>query len=83
MQQKRLPIALLSFLSGLLLCFIADCGNGPKVRVYVSDPASNGMEYYDETTGEKGFVTYDKTDKFIAFSETDAQTLFDYCGLGK
>jgi hypothetical protein len=73
----------MAFLSGILMCLVASCGNGPKVRVYLSDPGSGGMEYYDENTGERGFVSYADTDKFIAFSQADATTLFNYCGLGK
>lgn len=73
----------MGFLSGVSLLMIANCGNGPKVRVYLSDPANGGMEFHDETSGEDGFVPYSQTDKFVALSQADAQTLFNYCGLGK
>lgn len=83
MLRSPLLMPCITFLSGIAMCLVASCGNGPKVRVYLSDPASGGMEYYDEVTGEKGFVPYSDTEKFIAFNQQDAATLFNYCGLGK
>lgn len=74
---------LLAFIFGVFISQIYGCGNGPKVKVYISDPTQNGMEFYDENTGEKGFVPYSQTTNFIAFDETDAQALFEYCNLNK
>lgn len=58
-----------------LACSLAACTTaGPKVIIYVSNPKLGGMD-----TSEKSFVNYDKTDKFICLSPTDAQTLLSYC----
>lgn len=86
MQLKRLlklsGVFSLFLLSFYLVAFA--CGHGLLVSVYISDPARGGMEFYDSTNGHKGFVKYEDTDKFIAFTPSDAQALFDYCGiLGK
>lgn len=83
MPRKQLLTLFMGCLSGIVLCTIASCGSGPKITVYLSDPANGGMEFYNENTGEKGFVDYSKTEKFVAMTPTDAQTLFNYCGLGK
>jgi len=83
MQLKQLQMLFTGFLSGVALLCIASCGNGPKVTVYLSDPANGGMEFYDEHTGQKGFIPYSETEKFIAFNQADASTLFNYCRLGK
>ena len=71
-----------SFLLGFSICFIASCGSGPKVTVYLSHADANGMDYYNENTDESGFIKYSDTDKFVCFNQADAQTLFNYCSLG-
>lgn len=73
----------MAFLSGALISQAAGCGSGPKITVYLSDPSQGGMEYFDENSGVKGFVNYSETDKFICMNKADAQTLYNYCGLGK
>lgn len=83
MQRKHWLMLFTGFLSGALIMALVSCGNGPKVTIYLSDPANGGMEYYNEVTGVKGFVAYSATDKFIAMTQADAETLFNYCGLGK
>lgn len=80
---EKTPIGILAFLCGFGVAMIQACGNGPKLTVYISDPTNNGMEFFNERTGEKGFVKYEETEKFIAFTPADAQMMFDYCGLGK
>jgi hypothetical protein len=71
------------FLLGATSTQVAGCGSGPKIIAYLSDPQANGMEFYNENTGEKGFVNYSETDKFVCMNKADAQTLYNYCGLGK
>lgn len=71
-----LSILLLMF----FLCFLPHCKTGPKVRVYLSDPAKGGMEFYDQNTDVGGFVNYAETNKFICFTPGDMQTLLNYCG---
>ena len=63
----------------LFLAFeLVACANGPKVTVYVSNPAKGGMDFADEKTNVKGFVPYSSTDKFIALTPQDAETLLNY-----
>lgn len=73
-----------------LICLIAvvgsgvgSCANGPKVTVYLSDPAMSGMEFYNQNTKQSGFVNYSDTDKFVCFNPNDAQTLLNYCAVSK
>lgn len=67
----------------LLIIALQSCENGPKVTVYVSDPAHEGMEYYNENTGQKGFIAYPLTDKFICFNQTDFNELLNFCHVKK
>jgi hypothetical protein len=83
MQLKPSLMLFMAFLSGGLVTQISGCGSGPKIIAYLSDPQAGGMEFYNENTGEKGFVTYSETDKFVCMNKADAQTLYNYCGLGK
>lgn len=83
MLRKRLLMPFMGFLSGLSLCFISSCGNGPKVIVYISDPTRLGMEYYNENTGQGGFVPYSETDKFVCLNQTDMNAMLNYCGVKK
>lgn len=53
---------------------------GPKVTVYISDPKSSAMEFYDEKTGESGNLDFSKTDKFVCFNPSDIEILLNYCG---
>lgn len=71
--QKLFPI--------LFLVLVNACASGPKVTVYLSDPAAGGCEYYDPNTQAGGFVPYSSTDKFVCFNPTDAQTLINFCGI--
>lgn len=83
MLQKLLRTQLPGFLSGVLFCLITSCAGGPKIRIYLSDPKANGMEYYDETTGASGFVNYGDTEKFICTTPDDFQRILTYCGVKK
>lgn len=73
----------LAFVSGFLVALMISCGAGPKLRIYLSDPARLGMEYYDETSGQSGFVNYSETEKFICLNQPDANALLSYCGVKK
>jgi hypothetical protein len=64
----------------LSLAFEVGCAHGPKVTVFVSDPGKGGMEFANQATGAKGFVPYSATEKFIALTPQDAETLLNYCG---
>lgn len=75
----RFCVGLLMGLLWIPFQFSCD-GSGPHVTVYISDPASGGMQYYD-AQGNKGFVPYSVTSNFIALSPTDAEIIFNYCGL--
>lgn len=83
MQQNRLPMLLVGYLSGIITCIMISCANGPKVRVHISDPTRGGMDFYDQRTKESGFAFYAETDKFVCFNTMDIQTLLNYCGVGK
>jgi hypothetical protein len=74
---------ILAFFSGACFSCIVACGDGPQVTVYLSDPGAQGMQFYNERTGEKGSVGYDQTDKFVCFNPQDTQQLMNYCGLGR
>jgi hypothetical protein len=78
MQQKLLQISCAAF-----LILNLGCSTGPKVTVCVSDTKSGGFECYDERTGQKYFMDYKDSEKYIALSPTDAQTLFQYCSQKK
>lgn len=71
----------MAFLSVFLLG-IDSCANGPKVTVYVSNPNAGGMDYSD-TSGNKGFIEFYKTDKFVCFTPPDMETMLNYCGVNK
>lgn len=75
--------ALFAFIFGLCLLPIGSCANGPQIRVHVSDPASGGMQYFDEKTSDKGFILYKDTDNYVCFTPSDAQALLSYCGGSK
>jgi hypothetical protein len=81
MRRKQLLMPFMGFASGIALCMMASCGNGPKVTVYVSDPEAGGMEFYNENTGKSGFVKYAETKDYVCFTGTDLQTLMNYCGI--
>lgn len=68
-----------AFIVGLTISHLSGCGSGPKVTVYLSDPAQGGMQYYNELNGQRGFVKYDVTDKFVCFTQTDASAILNYC----
>ncbi len=53
-------------------------GTGPKVGVYVSDPASNGLQGVT-ARGDAVFLPYDKTENFVCFEPNEARTLLEYC----
>lgn len=72
-----------AFALGMMTCSLYGCGAGPKVTVYISDPSQGGMQFYNENTGQSGFVAYSETDKFVAFNPADAQMLIDYCKLSQ
>lgn len=59
------------------------CSKGPKVSVYISNAARGGMDFMNEATGEKGFVAYPQTDKYVCLSPQDAETLLNYCNATK
>lgn len=59
------------------------CQTGPKVTVYISNPARGGMDFSNNLTGEKGFVPYSKTDKYVALTPTDAETLLNWCEVSR
>lgn len=82
MLKNRLSVFLLGLTLGLMPAYLIGCEVGPKVTVYISDPDRGGMEYYD-AQGNSGFVPYSVTDKYVAFSPADAQTLLNYCGIDK
>lgn len=63
-----------------LICLLSSCKNGPKVSVCISDPASGGFSCFDEQTGKSFFVAYEASDKYVAFSPSDAQALLSFCG---
>lgn len=63
----------------LLALPLSSCGHGPKVTVCVSDPAVGGFDCYNENTGKSSFLAYAGSDKYVAFSPTDAQTLLNFC----
>lgn len=52
------------------------CASGPKLSVYLSDPAKNGME------SPTGFIPYSATHKFICLEPSDLGTLLNYCRQG-
>lgn len=79
MRQNRLLTLLIPFLSGVLFCIVASCANGPKVTVYISDPAKAGMEFFNQANGSNGFIPYDQTDKFICMNQSDMTALLTYC----
>ena len=58
---------------------LSSCGTGPKVTVFVSDPAAGGLDGYNEATQQSVFVTYANSDKFVCFTPPDAQSLLDKC----
>lgn len=62
-----------------LVVLLSSCGHGPKVTVCVSDPAAGGFDCYNENTQQSSFMAYAASDKFVAFSPTDAQTLLNFC----
>lgn len=78
MQPKRLLTPFL-VCSSIILGGASSCHGGPKVTVYVSTPASNGMNYSNEATGAKGLLPYSQSDKFVCFNPADAETLINYC----
>lgn len=63
----------------LLALPLSNCGNGPKVKVCVSDPAAGGFDCYDENSGKSSFIAYQDSDKYVAFDPSDAQALLNYC----
>jgi hypothetical protein len=84
MQQKhwRTPFVIsVSAVCGFMMAFLLNCGSGPQITVYVSDPSISGMEFYNEKTGDQGFVPYSQTDKFFCLNQADTQTLLNYCGI--
>lgn len=64
------------FLTLSLISLNLSCASGPRLTVYVSDPAKGGMEFSGKT---KGFVVYADTDKFTCLEPSDLTTLLDYC----
>lgn len=69
--------------SRLLILFlsVSACATarGPKLIVYVSDPARGQMEFYDSRTEQRGSVPYSKTDKFVCFMPNDFETFVTSC----
>ncbi len=63
----------------LLVVLLNSCGSGPKVMVCVSDPGAHGFDCYDERTSKSSFLSYDQSDKYVAFNPSDAQTLLNFC----
>lgn len=53
-------------------------GKGPQVTVYISNPGSGGMDFYDEATGDKGFVPYANTDNLVCLNQVDLTSILDY-----
>lgn len=68
------------FLTALLV-LTSSCASGPKVTVYISDPAQGGCEYFNPNTQQGGFVDYSLTDKFVCFQPAEAQALINFCGI--
>lgn len=65
----------------LSLLSLSSCGHtGPKIAVCVSNPSNDGFECYDERTQKSYHLNYSDSDKYVALSPTDAQTLFNFCG---
>lgn len=62
----------------LIFSFIA-CSSGPKLTVFISDPAKGGMEWSNKATRKSGFVPYSATDKFVCLMPSDLAALIDYC----
>ena len=61
------------------LFLLNNCGNGPQVSVFISDPAAGGLDGYNEATQQSSFVPYANSDKYVCFTPTDAQSLLDNC----
>lgn len=56
---------------------------GPIVTVCVSNTKAGGFECYDPIDKEKFFLRYEDSEKYVALSAADAQTLITYCGQKK
>lgn len=84
MKMRTLKQSLITWLTGFLSCValvsIESCKHqGPKVVVYLSEPTRNGMEFYNEENGQRGFIDYAQTDKFVCLNQVDMQAMFYYC----
>lgn len=66
-----------------LVCLLNSCKEGPKVTVCVSNPSESGFECYSQETKKSFFLKYEDSDKYVALSPADAQTLFNYCANNK
>ena len=75
LQLKLLVILSLSFL-------LSSCKTTPQVTVCVSDPAAQGFDCYNQMTKVSSFLQYQNSDKYIALSPEDAQTLLNFCAQG-
>ena len=78
MLQKLSQISSIICLLALIVLVIS-CAGGPLITVCISDPAKGGFDCYDEQTKINSFLAYADSDKFVAMSPTDAQTLANYC----
>jgi hypothetical protein len=74
MQLRQFRILFASF----SLLAIAACKSGPKVAVYVSDPASSGMQGV-LADGKPTFKPYIETENYVCYEPNDMRTLLEYC----
>ncbi len=82
MPLRRYLMLLLVSVSAFFLVGINQCSSGPKLTVYISNPNAHGFDFSD-ATGNKGFLPYEKSDRFVALSAPDAETLLNYCGVNR
>lgn len=60
------------------LMLLSACNSGPKVAVYVSDPANNGMQGV-KADGQPDFKPYADTESYVCYEPNDMRTLLEYC----
>jgi hypothetical protein len=64
----------------VVLFIFLGCKDGPKVDVFVSDPARGGMSGVDKNE-RPIFVKYEHSENFLCFKPSDVETILNYCKL--
>lgn len=74
MQLLKLSLIVLISFNGV------GCGTaGPKVKVCLSDPASSGMDCWDQNTSTSSFIDYADTENYVCLPPGDLKTVLDFC----